>query len=378
MRLFPIITALIVTAVLFLFVMQRDFLMGGAAGDDQGADATIAPIASDAIRVVVMDSQAAPVADQILLRGRSEAMRRVELRAETSGRIVSDPVRAGANVTAGDVICRIDQGTRAASLAEAQAAFETAQAQVAAAQIDDNAAQRLSESGFASDSRAAGAAASLAAAQAGLRGAQAAFDRISEDLSRTEIRAPFDGILDADSAELGTLMQPGALCARVLALDPIKFVGFLPEAAVARIREGQIAQARLVDGRVIDGAVTFVSRSSDPETRTFRVEITADNADLSIRDGQTADITIPTEASLAHLVPSSALTLDDGGVLGLRLADGGDVVRFAPINVLSDTAQGVYVAGLPQMARIIVVGQEFVTEGTQVIPVARPVGEVAQ
>ncbi len=45
------------------------------------------------------------------------------------------------------------------------------------------------------------------------------------------------------------------------------------------------------------------------------------NADLSIRDGQTAEMMIATEGTPAHLLPASALTLDDDGRLGLRIVD---------------------------------------------------------
>jgi multidrug efflux system membrane fusion protein len=47
--------------------------------------------------------------------------------------------------------------------------------------------------------------------------------------------------------------------------------------------------------------VTFLSRSADEQTRTFRVEITVPNPDVTIRDGQTADILIQTEGTSAHL-----------------------------------------------------------------------------
>ena len=273
-------------------------------------------------------------------------------------------------MTAGDILCQIDEGTRAAALAEAEAARSTAEAQLAAAQIDANAATRLNESGFASETRAASASASLSSAEAALRSAEAAIDRAAEELARVEIRAPFNGLLESDTAELGTLMQPGALCATVIDLDPIKFVGFLPEAELARISIGQTATTRLVNGREVDGIVRFVARSADPQTRTFRVEIEAENPDLSIGDGQSADIAIATEGTAAHLVPSSALTLDDQGDLGLRVVAEDNLVAFYPVTLLRDTPDGALVTGLPDQVDIIIVGQEFVSNGGQVVPVS--------
>ena len=67
----------------------------------------------------------------------------------------------------------------------------------------------------------------------------------------------------------------------------------------------------------MQGKVSFISRASDPSTRTFRIEIDVQNTDLSIRDGQTAEIVIASEGVDAHLLPQSALTLNDEGALGV-------------------------------------------------------------
>ena len=69
---------------------------------------------------------------------------------------------------------------------------------------------------------------------------------------------------------------------------------------------------------------------------------------------------------MAHLLPQSALTLDDDGHLGVRLVKD-DMAAFAEVSVIRDTTDGIWVAGLEDTADIIVVGQEFVTDG---VPVA--------
>ncbi len=268
---------------------------------------------------------------------------------------------------------------------EAEARVAEAQAQLVAAEIDANAASRLNESGFASETRAASSAAAASSAQAaissaqagveqalsGIQSAEAAVQRAEEDLERLTITAPFSGYLETDTAELGSLMQPGALCASIIELDRMKIVGFLPETSVASVTVGATAGARLISGQQVTGTVTFVSRSADPQTRTFRVELEVPNEDLLIRDGQTADILIQTPGTPAHMVPSSALTLNDEGTLGLRLVAQDNSVVFHEVDFLRDTPEGAVVAGLPDEADIIVVGQEFVTEGVQVVPTYR-------
>jgi multidrug efflux system membrane fusion protein len=103
-------------------------------------------------------------------------------------------------------------------------------------------------------------------------------------------------------------------------------------------------------------------------TRTFRVDVEVPNPDLSIRDGQTAEIAIAAQGTRAHLLPQSALTLNDDGALGVRLVGADQTATFAQVNLLRDTAQGVWVSGLDDKVDVIVVGQEYVTDGVPVIP----------
>jgi multidrug efflux system membrane fusion protein len=201
--------------------------------------------------------------------------------------------------------------------------------------------------------------------------AKASIASVKKEIDRLTIEAPFDGIIENDTAELGSLMQPGSLCGTVIQLDPIKVVGFVPETEVNRIDLGAKAGARLTTGQEVVGQVTFLSRSADEITRTFRVEIDVPNADLNIREGQTAEVAISAPGENAHLLPQSALTLNDEGALGVRVVDTGDVAHYMPVSVLRDTIDGIWVSGLPQTVSVIVVGQEYVVDGVAVDPTYR-------
>ncbi|MCB1358822.1 MAG: efflux RND transporter periplasmic adaptor subunit, partial [Maritimibacter sp.] len=226
---------------------------------------------------------------------------------------------------------------------QARAALATAQAAVSAAE------------------------AGAASAEAAVESARAAVAATERDIANTEVTAPFDGLLETDTAELGSLMTAGSLCATIIDLDPIKLVGYVAEVDVDRVQVGAPVGARLASGREVLGRVTFLSRSADPQTRTFRVEAELANPDLAIRDGQTGEIAIQSAGRSAHLLPQSALTLDDAGTLGVRVAEDGaegDVARFLPVEMLRDSPDGVWVAGLPEVARVITTGQDYVTDGT--------------
>ena len=407
MRIIPILTAIIVTVALYFAVMERDKLVAFAIGapadgnaTDAAAAAAPAPEASaparPLVRVFGRHSKAQVIDSAVVLRGETQAARSVELRAETAGQVVSEPLRKGSFVQEGQVLCQIDAGTRPAMVAEARARLveararvpeaaarvAQARAQLKEAELNRNAASKLSKDGFASETRLAATEATVSGAkaavesalsgletvQANIQSAEAALAGAEKELERLEIKASFAGLLESDTAELGSLLQPGGLCATVIQLDPIKLVGYAPEAQVGRIEVGALAGARLSDGRELRGRVTFLSRRADDTTRTFRLEIEVPNTDLSVRDGQTAELLIASDGAKAHLLPQSTLTLNDDGVLGVRLVGDGNLTVFAPVQLLRDTVQGVWVTGLPDAADVITVGQEYVVEGVEVAP----------
>jgi len=367
MRFAPILTAITVLVSLYLLIMERPLLLALAGATP--AEAVEAPPAAAEdtppeerrVGVVVQRVEERDLESAVVLRGRTEAARQVEVRAETSGLVASDPLPRGSTVQAGDVMCQLDPGTRRAQLVEAEA-------RLTEAQINFDAATRLSEDGFAAQTR-------VAAADAARRGAEAAVEAARTELGRLEIRAPFDGLLEADTAERGSLMSQGGLCGTVMRLDPILLVAFAAEAQIDQLDLGAAAGARLANGTEVMGRVTFLARSADPATRTFRVEVTVPNPNLAIRDGLSADLLVAATGNRGHLVPGSALTLDDGGQLGLRLIDADSRTFFAPVRVLRDTAEGFWVAGLPETADIVVVGHEYVTDGVQVRAVRRGEGD---
>jgi multidrug efflux system membrane fusion protein len=350
-----LITALLVAAALLYWFELRH----SSAGEFAAGDSARPPVAAEAaaggeeapVPVLVLDSRAQETSATLTLRGRTQARREVEVAAETTGRVISEPLRHGAVVQAGQVLCRLDPGVRDAELAEAEAMLAEAEAAASAA-------TQLERRGFTAETAAK-------AERARLRAAQAQLDSVRWDIARLEITAPFDGVLESDTAELGALLVPGTACARVVDLSTIKVEAFVSEQDVDQLRLGQSAEARLINGMTATGEITFISRVADEATRTFAVEVTLPNPKRSIRAGMTAELTIALPAQTAHLVPQSALTLDDDGRLGLRTALEGSA-RFHPVTILRDAPKGVWVAGLPERADIIVVGQEFVRSGRRV------------
>lgn len=408
MRIVPILMAVLVSALIYVLVFERAriadlFPQTAEETAEAAAEGESAGPEKEPMRVVVQRSAAREVESTVTLRGQTEADRTVELRAETTGLVISEPLRKGTFVDRGEVLCRLDPAAREAALQEARARLaeskarvpeadarlEEARAQREEAEINYNAAENLAGEGFSSQSRVAATRAALRSAEAavqsaksgletaraGIEGARAAVANADKEIDRLSITAPFAGVLETDTAEIGSFLQTGALCATVLQLDPMTLVGFVSELQVARVTQGASATARTASGRDVSGTVSFLSRAADQTTRTFRVEVRVPNPELALRDGETAEITVDAEGKAAHLLPQSALTLDDGGALGLRLVDADHRVTFVPVTLLRDTPSGVWLTGLPDEAEVIIIGQEYVTEGVRVRPVYQELGQ---
>jgi multidrug efflux system membrane fusion protein len=311
------------------------------------------------VSVQVAASKAEPQRRTIVLRGRTEADRVVEVRAETTGRVMEIPVEEGALVHKGDLIAVLDGADRAARLAEAKALLLQRKA-------ESEASKRLAEKGFAPKLNLAELAANQALAQAQVKSMEV-------EISHLSIEAPIEGVLDTRNAEVGNYLQTADPVATIIDLDPIVLVGYATERDVSQLEIGGPARARLLDGREVVGALRLIAARAETETRTFRIEVEVPNADYEIRDGLSAELVVPVEDVPAHNISPAVLTLGPNGDVGVKLVDETDTVRFTPVQILREDSTGLWITGLPPSARLIVVGQEFVIDGQLVRPVdAKP------
>lgn len=308
---------------------------------------------------------AKPMPIEVPLRGRTQAKASVGAVAETAGVVDTVHVTKGQNVAVGDLLCTLDQGTRAAAVAQAKAGLEQANASLAQAQSDFDTNAELREKGLAAPNTARQLEVALSAAKASISAAQAGLDNAQAELDRTEIHAKVAGVVQDPLVVAGAMLAMGQPCATIVQLNPMVFVGQVPEARITLARLGLEASIKTITGQEVVGKVTFISSTADAATRSFPVEIEFPNAGGAIRDGITATATVNMGSAPAHLVPQSVLTLNEEGVLGVSIVAGG-AVKFVPVQIASDTRDGVWVLGLPNSADVITVGQEYVKDGQAV------------
>ncbi|GIX18112.1 MAG: hemolysin D [Rhodothalassiaceae bacterium] len=350
------LVALATLAVIALWV-GSGYLFGGP--DDRPAARKQTRTEADAtFRVRVAEITARDFTRHLRLRGRTEAWRKVELKAEVEGRVVATPVEKGAAVEKGAVICELESRARAEELEEAKA-------RLTQRELEYEAAQKLAAAGHRSRTALAEAKAALEAARADVRRKELA-------LANTRIRAPFAGVVADRPADVGDYLAVGGVCATVAMLDPMLVVTSVTEADVAHVEPGGAVDVHLLDGRRFAGRVHFVAPTADPATRTFRVEILLANPDGAIMDGLTATAVVPLKTVPAHRIPPSVLVLGPDGRIGVRAVDDAGVVRFHPVTILEDAGRAIWVGGLPERIRLITVGQDFVRAGEHVETEADP------
>lgn len=324
----------------------------------------------DPTRVRARVIRAVPQVQQVVLRGRTENKRTVEVKAEIAGRVVERPVERGTPVAEGDALCRISTEDRQVTVEESKAALVQAR-------IEHEASLRLKEKGFQSETAIAQAAARLAAAEAQV-------ERARLDLERTNVRAPFAGIVEDVHLERGDYVTPGDACVTVVDMDPMLLVGRVSERQVADLEVGQNVTGELADGRQVEGPVTFIGQQADPDTRTYAVEVEIPNAEYTLRSGITTRLHVPVGRIMAHKISPALFALDDEGNVGVRTVNDERQVEYHLIDIVRNDVDGVWVSGLPEVTTLITVGQELVVEGQEVelsfepaaeMPARAPAGE---
>lgn len=351
----PVWLALAVVAALVAW-MASGMLSGEQASETTTGSVAPSESGRPLTDVQVQQMQAEDVTRYVELQGQAEADRTATVRAETSGRVAELPGERGKRVSEGDKLAVLAMNDRQERLEESKALVEQRESEYTAA-------QRLGEKGYQAQNRVKEAKAALASAKARLAA-------IREEITDVTIAAPFDGVLETRPVEMGDYVSVADEIATVVDDDPLVIVAHVPQQKVNRINVGAEAEIEFITGQTTTGTVSLLGSVASAGTRTFRVEIEVENAERAFRAGMSATARIPTETVQAQFVSPAIFNLDTEGRLGVKTVDAQDKVVFHPVDIIRATNDGVWVAGLPESARVITVGQGFVRAGETVRPVS--------
>jgi multidrug efflux system membrane fusion protein len=327
----------------------------GAAGNDVISTSTSEQVAASKNAVRVRTQTAEEVMRVIVVNGKTAPARVVQLAAETDGRIVHIGAERGSNLERGDAIIRLDERDRSARLSQAEAT-------VRQREVEYEARERLKSASYVSEAQ-------LQESVALLEAARAEWTRAKLDLGYMTVRAPFAGALQSRAVEIGDFVKRGDPIATYVDNRMIIVNANLSEFDARFVNVGDMAEATLATGETVRGRIRYVAPVADEGTRTFGVELEVDNTNGALRVGGTAELRIPAESVLAHRVSPALLTLDDAGNVGVKIISDGGKVEFVVADIALSSNDGVWLAGLPETATIITVGQGYVASGATVVAV---------
>ena len=191
-------------------------------------------------------------------------------------------------------------------------------------------------------------------------------DLLSEsEFKKIALYAPFDGILLDSHKITGELVMPGEKVYELIDLSSLEIYGYINENEILDISTNNEVEVTIL-GEEVQGFIDYVSPISDPETKTFEIVVKVKNKDLRYKDGLSSMISINKGEVLAHKISPSILALGEEGQLGVKVITKGNEVEFKDITIIEDTSEYMLVTGLSEKEKIIIVGQQYVSNGEKV------------
>jgi membrane fusion protein (multidrug efflux system) len=278
-----------------------------------------------------------PLVEDVVAVGSLRANESVTLRSEVAGRIERVGFTDGARVQRGTVLFALD-----ASVAAAEA--EQSRAELALARANYDRTSELAQRNFVSASARDQAAANLKVQEAKLRLAEA-------KLAKSEIRAPFSGVMGLRNLSPGDFVKDGADLAVIEDIATMKVDLRMPERYFGQVRPGQAVTLSFdsMPGRSFTATIRAIDAQIDANGRSLLARGTLPNPDGALRSGMFARarvvmrespeaLTLPEEAVIAQGSESFVWKVVDGKSVRAKIDIG--LRRDARVEVLSGLAAG--------------------------------------
>jgi membrane fusion protein, multidrug efflux system len=260
------------------------------------------------VRTVVAERSEAGT--PITLTGRIEAEDEVALAFRISGRILESELKLGDNVTAGQLIARLESQNELNTLRTAKANLAAAQGQLTQARNHFERQDTLLRQGWTTRANHDQATQALHTAQAQVDGAEAQLKTAHDLVSFTELKADAPGTVTATGPRAGTVVQVGQMIVKLARKDGRDAVFDAP-AQLLRSGAGdsEVTVSLSEDPSIVArGRVREISPQADPVTRTFTVKVGLTEPPSALRLGATVMGRMYGESHAAIEIPASALT----------------------------------------------------------------------
>lgn len=343
-------------------------LLVGGCGQKNAATAKAKAPRDDAIPVSVAIIQETPL-DRVLpitgtLAPKSEAL----IAAQVEGQVEATLVDFGAPVKKGQELARVDTASYEALANQAAANLQKAKANAQEASQNLARIRELQQSKISSASELDTAVAREAAALAEVAATEAAEAIAKLNLTRSIVRAPFDGSVSERIATAGDYMRIGTPLFRIVDDSELKFIVQAPERNASDVKVGQPVKFE-VDawpGVTFEGNVYLISPAVSTDTRGFRVGALISNDDHRLKANTFArgEIILATQVP-TPMVPLDAVVSFAGVTKVFVIANGTAQAREVTLGRVKDGLQEV-LSGLRPGEVVAVTGQTKLYEAARV------------
>jgi RND family efflux transporter MFP subunit len=286
------------------------------------------------------------------------------LAAEVAGRITA--IRdVGESVSAGDTLVEIDDVAIELSLQDARAAVTRAEARVRFLDAEVTRLARLERQNSAAQSQLEQATSDRDVADADLTSAEVSVARIQDQIRRSRMPAPFDGVISERLIFIGERAAVGDLLIRLVDPTDIEVTVRAPLANVVAVRPGDLIRIWAGD-RQGAGRVRTVVPFGDARSHMAEIRLDVESGDWRV--GESLRVALPTAAAREVLtVPRDALVLRRGGAAVFRI-DGAGLSERVAVTVGVGDGDFVEVSGnLSRGDRVVVRGAERLRPGQPVM-----------
>ena len=278
----------------------------------------------------------APVRHGIELTGSVESLSESVISSEVEGLVERVDVLPGQAVRRGQRLARLRTTLREIDRTAAESDLAVAQAQLELAESQLRRDRDLFDDGVISQGELDDSIRELNRRKGETTLAEANLRRIVYQLDRSDIVAPFTGVVSRRHAEVGQWIDAGGAVVDLVALDPLEVVVQVPEQYFTRLVPGASVDVSLpaLPDTIIGGEIVRVVPRADPQARTFAARVRVSNPDSHIGVGMLATVSLPLGAPSERLLVPKDAVIQRGSREYLFRVGAGDVVEQVDVTTV--------------------------------------------
>jgi membrane fusion protein, multidrug efflux system len=350
-------------------------LGAGGPADAASAPAAALLISPEDVRTVGLQAHASgPV-----ITGSVQPERRADLRAEVSAVVLQVLKENGEAVHRGDLLVRLDDTSIRDSLRSAEESSRAAAQALDQAQRTFTRVKTLQAEGMSSQQALDDAEVRRNSSQSDRVAADSRTVTARQQLTRTEVRAPFDGVVSDRKVSAGDTAAIGKELLKVIDPASMRFEGLVSADRMGDIHPGQAVQFRIngFDRSDFTGTVRHVDASADPVTRQVGVIVDFAKGTAPKVAGLYAEGRISSDAAQALLLPEASIVKEGDKAYVWRLK--GNALSKTPVTLGERDARlgnVVIVSGIASGDRVLRTPGSTLVDG-QKIELAKPAAPAA-